>query len=223
MRAVLAHLSDYLRPLMTCCYLTSWRKAEVLGLKWSNVDFRAQDIRLEPGITKNDQPRTFPSSALRADGEGHPVGVSQHRPADPRLPRHVEEGARWAKLPGKMVHDFRRTAVRNLERAGVPRSVAMKLTGHLTESIYRRYAVVSPVDLNAGVEKLARLHDMLAGAKVGWCPRPLVDFGYLAAVSMPGRTWSARTHARTGGFSRSTHPFHTALCASNNRISASQT
>ena len=37
----------------------------------------------------------------------------------------------------------------------------MKLTGHLTESIYRRYAVVSPADLNAGVEKLARLHEFL--------------------------------------------------------------
>ena len=35
--------------------------------------------------------------------------------------------------------------------------MAMKLTGHLTESIYRRYATVSPADLKAGVEKLARL------------------------------------------------------------------
>lgn len=69
-RAVLAHLSDYLRPLMTFRYLTSWRKAEVLGLTWSNVDFPAQDIRLEPGITKNDQTRTFPFPAWRADGEG---------------------------------------------------------------------------------------------------------------------------------------------------------
>jgi hypothetical protein len=59
---------------------------------------------------------------------------------------------------GRLVQDFRRTAVRNLERASVPRSAAMKLTGHLTESIYRRYAIVSPADLKAGVEKLARRH-----------------------------------------------------------------
>ena len=52
-------------------------------------------------------------------------------------------------------HDLRQTAVRNLERAGVSRSVAMQLTGHKTEAEYRRYAIVSEGDLGAGVEKLA--------------------------------------------------------------------
>lgn len=55
-------------------------------------------------------------------------------------------------------HDLRRRAVRNLERAGVPRSVAMKLTGHKTESIYRRYAIIAETDLREGVAKLAALH-----------------------------------------------------------------
>jgi len=63
-----------------------------------------------------------------------------------------------AGVPGLWVHDLRRTAVRNLEKAGVPRSVAMKLTGHKTESVYRRYAIVSESDLAEGVKKLADLH-----------------------------------------------------------------
>jgi hypothetical protein len=59
-----------------------------------------------------------------------------------------------AKVPGRILHDFRRTAVRNLERAGVPRSVAMKLTGHKTESVYRRYAIVSDADLREATQRL---------------------------------------------------------------------
>src|SRR5687767_15154875 len=47
-----------------------------------------------------------------------------------------------AGYPGKLFHDFRRTAVRNLERAGVPRSTAMARVGHKTEAIYKRYAIV---------------------------------------------------------------------------------
>jgi len=69
-----------------------------------------------------------------------------------------------AKVPGRIPHDFRRTAVRNLERAGVPRSVAMKLTGHKTESVYRRYAIVSEADLSDGLKRLATLHDRDAKA-----------------------------------------------------------
>ena len=60
-----------------------------------------------------------------------------------------------------MFHDLRRSAVRNLERAGVSRSVAMKLTGHKTESIYRRYAIADSAALAEGVEKLASLHNEL--------------------------------------------------------------
>jgi integrase len=70
----------------------------------------------------------------------------------------------WAKackdagVPGRLVHDFRRTAVRNLERAGVPRSAAMRMTGHKTEAVYRRYAITDSVMLQEAALKLATLH-----------------------------------------------------------------
>jgi len=67
---------------------------------------------------------------------------------------------------GLLFHDLRRSAVRNLERAGVPRSVAMKITGHRTEATFRRYAIVSPADLADATRKLeaARVEGAPQGA-----------------------------------------------------------
>lgn len=64
------------------------------------------------------------------------------------------DACREAGHPGKLLHDLRRSAVRNMERCGLSRSVAMQLTGHKTESVYRRYAITSEADLREGVERL---------------------------------------------------------------------
>ena len=71
------------------------------------------------------------------------------------------------KVADRIPHDFRRTAVRNLERAGVARSAAMKMVGHKTESIYRRYAIADKSMLQEAGEKLARLHSADNNYNVG--------------------------------------------------------
>src|SRR5437773_5306962 len=107
-----------------------------------------------------------------ANGPDHPVGLPPRRRGDPLLPASVAgrlqgrglrsadspEGwqARW--LPTRIPHDFRRTAVRNLERAGVPRSAAMKMVGHKTEAIYRRYAIAEEKMLAESADKLDQFH-----------------------------------------------------------------
>jgi hypothetical protein len=72
-----------------------------------------------------------------------------------------------AGVPGRIFHDLRRTAVRNFERAGVPRSVAMKLTGHKTEAVYRRYAIVSDAALRDAADKLAAIAGPGTGTTTG--------------------------------------------------------
>ena len=67
-----------------------------------------------------------------------------------------------AGCPGRIPHDFRRTAVRNLVRAGVPERVAMQLTGHKTRAVFERYNITSPNDLREAAQRL----DAFASAAV---------------------------------------------------------
>ncbi len=69
-----------------------------------------------------------------------------------------DKACRLAGVPDRLAHDLRRTAVRSLERAGVARSAAMKMTGHKTESIYRRYAIVDEAMLKESASKLAAFY-----------------------------------------------------------------
>ena len=62
------------------------------------------------------------------------------------------------KIGNRIPHDFRRTAVRNLERAGVSRSDAMKMVSHKTESIYRRYAIADERSMRESASKLDQFY-----------------------------------------------------------------
>ena len=86
--------------------------------------------------------------------------VAKGRGGDKKPRAIVAFGKAWksacraAGCPGRIPHDLRRTAVRNLVRAGVPQTVAMQLTGHKTDSVFRRYDIVSADDLRVAVERL---------------------------------------------------------------------
>ena len=89
----------------------------------------------------------------------------------------------------KVMHDFRRTAVRRMEQAGIPRSLAMRLTGHKTESVFKRYAVVSEGDLDAATAKLGAL-----GHKDVIAPEPEPETENDKSLSDNDARGESRTH-----------------------------
>jgi len=130
-------------------------------------------FRLDPGETKNGKGRTLPFSAVPALA----AVLKDQRAYTREVERRTGRVCRWvfhregrqiksirqvwrtackkAKLVGMIPHDFRRTAVRNLVRAGVPDKVAMMITGHETRSVFDRYAIVTGGDIREGLERLA--------------------------------------------------------------------
>jgi integrase len=168
--AVVANLPPALRPVVEFAYITGWRvQSEILPLEWRHVDRVACEARLEPGTTKNQEGRVFPFTdalerlldELWAEHEAlQRRGVISPFVFQRRGKRIQDLRGAWAKactaagFPGKLLHDLRRSAVRNMERRGLSRSVAMKLTGHKTEAVYQRYAITSEGDLREGVDRL---------------------------------------------------------------------
>jgi integrase len=174
-RAVLEHLPEELKPVIQTAYITGWRIAsEILTRQKHHVNLEAGWLRLEPGETKNGEGRNFPlTPELREilarqiektreveHATGRIIPWLFHR--DGNAIRDFRgawaSACKGAGVAKRIPHDFRRTAVRNLERAGVPRSAAMAMVGHRTESIYRRYAIADEAMLKEGAIKLAAFH-----------------------------------------------------------------
>jgi integrase len=153
----------WLRALLALAYTYGFRKAELLEMKCSQVDLLNNTVCLYSGETKNDEGRiVYLTDECR-------LLVTELRkskqPEDFLLTRENGEPVRdlrgtWtaltdeAKLPGLLLHDFRRSAVRNMIRRGVPQKTAREISGHKTDSVFNRYNIVSEADLQDAARKI---------------------------------------------------------------------
>ena len=146
-QAVRRHLPPPYQDVLDFAYYSGWRKREILELRWREVDAAGGVVRLSPERSKTRVGRVLPISA--------PIAAvlarrrAQRQPGDPLVFRRDAVTVRawrrvWraactrAGVPGRLLHDCRRTAARNLVRAGVPERVAMQLTGRAGPSRGRR-------------------------------------------------------------------------------------
>jgi integrase len=158
--AVLKHIPDYLKGVVQMAHYTGWRRAEILNLTWQSVDIQAKELRLR--TSKNKEGRCIPLLGELWDIIENQWTVREVELKDKTLlsqwvfhnkGKQIKSYYKaWhtacekAGIPGKLPHDFRRTAARNMTRAGVSETVAMSITGHKTNSMFRRYNITSQED-----------------------------------------------------------------------------
>jgi integrase len=183
--AVLKHLPAEIVPIIKMARITGWRIAdEILPLQWRQIDFDANEIRLDAGSTKSGRGRVFPMTVelrkvlkaqqvehARLKNAGHIIPnvfwrmVADERGGEKKPQPVIRFNKVWkiavtkAGCPGRIPHDLRRTAIRGFVRSGMSENVAMRLSGHQTRSVFDRYDVVSGDDLREAARKL----DVAAG------------------------------------------------------------
>jgi integrase len=161
--SLIENLPETRRDCVTFLYHSGWRVSEIKALEWRDVDLAGQVVRLRPEISKNKDGRLLPLQGellkliLRTKqsrlltcpyvfhDKGQPIGDFR---------KVWKTACKAAGLGLIIVHDLRRSAVRNMVRAGIPERVAMSLSGHKTRSVFDRYNIVSEADLAQAAERL---------------------------------------------------------------------
>jgi integrase len=155
---LVACLPAYLKDVARFAYHTGWRRTEIFTLEWH--DIQGDIIRLRPEIAKSKDGRVL----IMVGEIANIIARRQAERVDACPYIFHREGKRianyykaWrtacknAGLPGKILHDNRRTAARNMDRAGVPRQTAKQIIGHKTDAMYNRYRIVNEQDIREGM------------------------------------------------------------------------
>lgn len=166
-------LPVHLHGLVTIAYRFGLRKGELLNLTWDRVNLKEGVIRLEGKDTKSGKGRTI---ILDDENKAILQSLSDDRKKLKVITPHVflndtgtgplkdfrgawEAACTAAELKGRLFHDLRRTAVRNMVRAGISEHVAMSISGHKTRAVFDRYDITSEDDLRAATEKIVNHYE----------------------------------------------------------------
>lgn len=167
------HLPKDVAAMVRFGFMTGWRLGEIRKLVWEQIDFDGKEIRLWVGKTKNREGRVFPMTdelhALLESIKPSKVIQNAHvftqsefkkswksacykaglpctvRPITIR--GHVQQGKVKVLKCARTFHDLRRSFARETDKMGLRQGAIMKLGGWKTDSVFRRYNIVSDSDL----------------------------------------------------------------------------
>lgn len=177
-QTLLKHIPAHLQPVVKFCYATGCRVGAAKRITWAMVAKDFSELELPGEITKTGEPLTLPlvgpleeiAKTLRKmfRDESKPVfDVTDLRYSWARACAAAGFGE-WEpkkrKYRGLKMHDFRRSAVRNLIRAGVDRGTAMSISGHKTENIFERYNITTTEDRKEALLRVERYNKRQAKA-----------------------------------------------------------
>jgi integrase len=147
-----------LQPMLLLLYHAGVRVGEAERIEWPAVDLDAARITLLEGETKNDESRILPLSNSLVELLSR---VKQRKgrvfPSKRVMQAAFPKACAVTKIEGLLIHDLRRSAVRNLMNAGVQQAVAMKISGHRDASVFQRYNVVDTDQGADGMQRVQRL------------------------------------------------------------------
>jgi integrase len=152
-----AKVGLWLRTLLALYYNYGWRKSEAAEhLKVNQIDLGSRTILLSRYSVKNKKPKQL--KMTKEVYELLAACVADKSPDDLAITR--EDGSpagdfrkAWRNIcdatgvPNLLVHDLRRTAVRNLRRLGFAEKTTMEISGHKSPAVFKRYDIVDEADL----------------------------------------------------------------------------
>jgi len=208
-------LPEYLKGFVTFAYKTGWRVSEIRELTWSQVDLKQGIVRLEAGDTKNEEGRTIYLDEelkvifqnqweIRKDNNNLIPYIFPNEEGNGKIKDFRgswEKACREAKIGKRLFHDFRRTAVRDMVRAGIPERVAMMISGHKTRSVFDRYNIVSDTDLKVAAAKREAYAQAQMGTVLGTTSKDNVigsHEGRAQVLDLTGAWGGSRTRTRHG-------------------------
>jgi integrase len=154
--------APHLRPVLIALLNTACRKAEILGLKWDQVDLERKTLRIER--TKSGKDRIIPINsvlwsvleALRASsGQSERVFLGPNGEPMKDVKRSFKAACERAGIDGSLrIHDLRHSAASKMVEAGVPLPVVSRILGHASIITTMRYAHSTPESMRKAMETL---------------------------------------------------------------------